>query len=133
MAGFIPAIHVDPRDKPGDDDLFRTKSELRRHRAEIVALGDVDTGASDEVVRRRRVELHLQHREMVEVVLALELARLAAHRDRDDRIFLAVDLIGTQPLQEVDGFVDARLTLGEAVVLVGEGRQSNPGDPAGAG
>jgi hypothetical protein len=21
MAGLVPAIHVDPRDKPGDDDL----------------------------------------------------------------------------------------------------------------
>src|SRR5690242_12008079 len=92
--------------------------DLRRHLAEIVALTDVDAGATDDVVRRRRMELHLQHCEMVQVVLTLELARLATHRDRNDGIVLAVELIRTQPLQEVDGLVDARLHLGEAVVLV---------------
>ena len=23
MAGLVPAIHVDPRDEPGDDDLLK--------------------------------------------------------------------------------------------------------------
>src|SRR3954469_26041764 len=67
--------------------------DLRRHLAEIVELTEVGAGAADDVVCRRRVELHLQHREMVQVVLTLELARLATHRDRDDGIFLAVELI----------------------------------------
>src|SRR5271170_7941235 len=42
-------------------------AELRRHWAEIVALADVGAGAADDVVRRRSVELHLQHREMVQI------------------------------------------------------------------
>ena len=45
---------------------------------------------------------------------------------------LPSSLIRAQPFQEADGLVDARLHLGEAVVMVGEGRQANPGDPAGS-
>jgi len=29
MAGLVPAIHVDPRDKPGDDDWGRCLSGFR--------------------------------------------------------------------------------------------------------
>src|SRR5205085_64232 len=40
-------------------------------RTEIVALADRDGDMADDVVGRRRVELHLQHREMIQVVLPL--------------------------------------------------------------
>src|SRR5687768_16035257 len=29
MAGLVPAIHVDPRDKPGDDEFWEAESLLR--------------------------------------------------------------------------------------------------------
>jgi hypothetical protein len=28
MAGLVPAIHVDPRDKPGDDDMEEARIQL---------------------------------------------------------------------------------------------------------
>src|SRR5207253_2359689 len=67
---------------------------LRRHLAEIVALADRHADMADDVVGGRAVELHLQHREMVEIVLRREIARLAADCDRDLRVILAVELIG---------------------------------------
>src|SRR4051794_16713431 len=57
------------------------RSSLRRHLAEIVALTDHHADMANDVVGGRAVELHLQHREMIQVVLRLELARLAADRD----------------------------------------------------
>ncbi len=30
MAGLVPAIHVDPRDKPGDDELEIDQAEIKR-------------------------------------------------------------------------------------------------------
>src|SRR5439155_17116129 len=91
-------------------------------RAEIVALADRDADMADEVVGGCRVELHLQHREMVEVVLRLQGLRLAANRHGDWRVVLAVDLVGLEALQEVDRLVEAGLDLGEAVVLSGGAR-----------
>src|SRR4051812_44021128 len=57
------------------------RSGLRRHLAEIVALADHHADMANDVVGGRAVELHLQHREMIQVILRLELARLAADRD----------------------------------------------------
>ena len=105
---------------------------LRRARAEIVALADIDTLGPQDVVGRGAVELHLEHREMIEVVLCRHRLRLAADRDGDACIILAVDLIGPEPLQEVDGLVDARLHPGPGGLLVGQARQIDAGDAAGA-
>ena len=69
------------------------------------------------------MELHLQHREMIEVVLPLQGLRLAANRHGDRRVVLAVDLVGLEALQEIDRLVEAGLDLGKAVVLIGEARQ----------
>src|SRR3954470_21274 len=103
-----------------------------RPRAEIVALADRDPDMPDDVVSRRRVELHLQHCEMIEVVLRLQALRLAADGHGDLGVLLAVDLARIQAFQEIRGLVDARMDLGEAVVLIRQARQIDPGDPAGA-
>src|SRR5689334_3608751 len=94
---------------PGRPGRPGTVSRLRRHLAEIVALADHHADMADDVVGGRAVELHLQHREMIQVVLRLEIARLAADRDRDLRVLLAVELVGPHRLQRGDGLVDARL------------------------
>src|SRR5579883_1131653 len=114
FCAMFPSPHLKPR----------RRAELRRHLAEIIAFTEVGAGAAQDVVSCRRVELYLQHREVIQVVLTLELPRLATHRNRDNGIVLPVELIRAQPLQKVDGFVDARMHLSEAVILIGEGRQA---------
>src|SRR5436309_6850398 len=83
---------------------------------------------ADEVVGGCRVELHLQHREMVEVVLPLQGLRLAANRHGDRRVVLAVDLVGLEALQEIDRLVEAGLDLGKAVVQNKEEETSDEND-----
>src|SRR5207248_9395300 len=94
----------------------------------VVALAYRYADVADEVVGERLVELHLQQREMIEVVLPLQRLRLAANRHGDRRVVLAVDLVGLEALQEIDRLVEAGLDLGKAVVLIGEARQIDARD-----
>src|SRR5436190_17356650 len=87
---------------------------LRRHLAHEVALADLDAETAEDVVRGRRMEIETRHREVIEVVLRAEIARLAAGGDRHLLVLSAVELVRLQTLQEVDCLIDPRLHLGVA-------------------
>src|SRR5713226_8439069 len=89
---------------------------LRRHLAHEIALADLDPETAENIVCRRRMEIEVRHCEVIEIGLGVEVARLAALRDRDLRVFPTVELIGLQAFQEIDGLVDPRFHLRVAVV-----------------
>ena len=78
------------------------------------------------------MEIKIRHREVIEVVLGAEIARLAAGGDGDLLVLPPVELVGLEALQEIDGLVDARLHLGEAVVDCRQARHLDPGGAPGA-
>src|SRR5580692_12499243 len=87
--------HCDTQPRPSPTGAGEgLNASLAGHRAQIVPLAEADPDVADDVVRRRRVELNLQHGEVIEVILALELARLAADRNGDFGVILAIELIG---------------------------------------
>src|SRR6266446_5751409 len=105
---------------------------LRRHLAHEIALADLDAETAENVVRRSRMEIKIRHREVIEVVLGAEIARLAALGDRDLRVFPAVELVGLQTFEEIDRLVDPRFHLGVAVVDGGKVRHFDTGCASGA-
>jgi hypothetical protein len=95
----------------------------------MVALADVYADVAEDVERGCRMEADLRHCEVIQIALRLHRARLATHRNRDVRIVFAVELVGPQPLQEIDRLVDARLHLGPAVVLLRQAWQRDNSEP----
>src|SRR5216683_3909838 len=91
-------------------------SILRRHLTHEVALADPYAETAENVVGRRDVEIEVRHREMIEVGLGTEGARLTTRGNRDLCVLLAVELLRPQGLEEVDRLVDPGLHLFEAVV-----------------
>src|SRR5271165_4896499 len=104
---------------------------LGRHLAHKVALADIDTEAAQDVVRSRDVEVKVRHREVVEVDLGAEIARLAALGDRDLRIFLAVELVRPQTLEEPGRLVERGVHVGVTSVDGGEALEIEPGGAPG--
>src|SRR5271166_5442847 len=115
--------------------LGRRQAEIRqalgRHLAHEIAFPDLDAETTENVVSRRRVEIKIRHREVIEVVLRAEGARLATRGNRDLAVLFAVELVGSQALEEIEGLVDPRLHLGVAVVDGGKVGHLDAGDAAG--
>ena len=105
---------------------------LGRHLAHEVALADVDTETAENIVSRGDMEIKVRHRQVIEVDLGAEVARLAALGDGDLRILSAVELVGAQALEEVDRLVDARLHLRQAVIDGGKFGHRDTGGASGA-
>ena len=117
---------------PAKGDIQRSLTERIGILAHEVALADLDAEAAENVVGSRRVEIKIRHREVIEVVLGLERTRLAARSNRDLLVLFAVELVGTQALEEIDRLVDPRLHLGVAVVDGGKARHLDTGGAPGA-
>src|SRR5437868_13219251 len=98
LAGLGPAIHAfkRPKQRRGCADQVRARrfggwflrarsltEPLRGHLAHEVALADLDAETAQDVVSRRRVEIEIRHREVIEVGLGTEIARLPAGGNRD--------------------------------------------------
>src|SRR5689334_7493090 len=94
----------------------KSASTSRGHLAHEVALTELDAETAQDVVSRGGVEIEIRHREVVEVSLGAEIARLAAGGDRDLLVLSPVELVGLEALQKIDRLVNPRLHLGEAVV-----------------
>src|SRR6516164_11007952 len=109
-----------------------SERKLGRHLAHKVPFADLDAETAKNIVGSRRVEIKIRHRQVIEIVLGAEFALLAALGESDLRIFSAVELIGPQALEEIDGLVYARLHLGVAVVDGRKGGHLDTGSAASA-
>src|SRR5205085_11897275 len=92
--------------------------------SEEIALADLDTGMTQDVVGGGGVEIEVRQHEMDEELLTLERERLLrADRERDVLLGRRVDVGGLDALHVVERPGDACLQLLEAFFLVGKFRR----------
>lgn len=84
------ASHLGQRAALTEAARLQRAAGLGRHGAHEVALADVEAEAAQDVVGRGGVEIEVRNCKMIEVVLRTEVARLAAHRNGDLLVLLAI-------------------------------------------
>src|SRR5262249_54497059 len=108
----------DPRDSAGLSRRRWPSPSDDRHRAEEVALADLQAALGQDVVGGRRVEIEVGQREAGEIAQALEGEGLSAGGNLDLAILRAVELVWLEAADEVDCLGHARLELIERGLVV---------------
>ena len=87
-------------------------------RAEEVPLADRYAAMPEDVVGCRHEEEEIRQRELLQVIVALQLSLVTAGAPGDDLVLCAVDLRASQGLHEGQGGFDAAFGGGETGVVI---------------
>src|SRR5690349_9665696 len=102
-------------------------SLVRLDPAHEVALADLKPVVAQDVVGSGQVEIEIAERKMVKIGGAWEAHILSADLERDRPCGRIGELLFFESADEIERLVDARLKLGEGLLLIGKTRHRDAG------